>query len=133
MQTIRNLLRVKLIRILMLFVLISGISVFLYGGCNDDDNDDCRVVDDLDLGIADDAEDCDSIADQFNCFDGIFDPQSFDCDGDDCVVCEDGSCDLDFKVASNAECGILEVQFDCDDSFLADADCSLDDCLLCQP
>ncbi len=134
METIRNLLRIKLIRILMLLALVSGISVFSYGGCDDDDdNDDCFVVDDLDLGIADNAEDCDSIADQFNCFDGIFDPQSFDCDGDDCVVCEGGSCDLDFEVASNAECGILEVQFDCDDSFLAGANCSLDDCFLCQP
>lgn len=133
MENIQNLLGIRLIRLLMLFILVSGISVFMYGGCDDDDDDDCFVVDDLDLGIADDADDCDSLADQFNCFDGIFDPLSLDCDGDDCVVCEGGSCDLDFKVTSNDECNILEVQFDCDDSILIGADCSLDDCFLCQP
>lgn len=129
-----KLLRNKFVRLFMLFFLVLGVSFFMYGGCGSSDGEVCFFVDPLDLGIADNGAQCDLIAQDFDCFDGIFDPDTFDCVGDNCTVCEDGTCNLAFETNPiEAECDALQDQFDCDESILVGIDCSLGDCNLCPP
>jgi len=127
-----KLLRSKFARLVMLFFLVLGLSFFMYGGC-DNNGEVCFFDVNLILGIADDAPDCISLAEDFDCIGFAFDPATGDCDGIDCGVCEDGTCNLPFEAPNGAVCDVLASQFECDEAVFIGIDCSLGDCNLCQP
>ncbi len=125
-------LKITFVRLFMAFLLVLGVSFFMYGGCGSD-GETCFFVDGLDLGLADDTSDCISSAEDFNCVDFLFDPATDQCDGIDCEVCEDGGCDLAFETANDVDCDGLQFQFDCDESIFAEGICALGDCNFCEP